>query len=176
MIRSSPGAASALAARLVEQVPAQRFVAAGRAELQDVGQVAARASTAAQLARKSSSGNRSRDGRDIAKLMLRGPPRRRGIADAAIAAFQQRRSSPRRRGAAAALAGDEAAAAHLAGDQAFGFQQFVGGGNGGPVQSKQASQFASGWQPLAPGQLAGPDLRRNLLKKLPIERDFGIVP
>jgi hypothetical protein len=32
--------------------------------------------------------------------------------------------------------GNEAAAADLAGDEAFGLQEFVGGGDGGAVQSK----------------------------------------
>ena len=32
--------------------------------------------------------------------------------------------------------GDEAAASHLAGDEAFGFEEFVGGGDGGTVQAK----------------------------------------
>jgi len=35
----------------------------------------------------------------------------------------------------------EAAAAHLAGDQPFGFEHFVGRQDGCPIQSKQASQF-----------------------------------
>ena len=78
-------------------------------------------------------------------------------------------------GAAPLIARHEAAAAHLARDQALGFEHFVGGGNGSPVQSKQASQFASGWQAFAAGQLAGADFRSNLLEYLAVERDFGVV-
>ncbi len=62
---------------------------------------------------------------------------------------EPRSNGPNRGAGWGGAARDEAAASDLAVDETFGFEQFVGGGNGGPVQSKCTSQFASGWQPLA---------------------------
>src|SRR5208283_1101778 len=41
--------------------------------------------------------------------------------------------------------------------------------------SKQASQFAGGWQTLAAGQFSRPYLDRKLLVELAVKRDFGFV-
>jgi len=50
---------------------------------------------------------------------------------------------------------NEAAASDLAADEAFRFKKLVSGGNGGAVQAKRASQFTSGGEASAFGQLAG---------------------
>src|SRR6266704_2809841 len=75
---------------------------------------------------------------------------------------------------AAGRAGDEAAASDLSANQAFGFQQFIGCGNRGTVQAKQASQFTSGWQPGSGGELAAVDRVLQLLKNLAVKRDVGL--
>ena len=63
-------------------------------------------------------------------------------------------------------AGDEATASDVAADQTARFQQFVGSGDGGAIQSKQTSQFASGWQFFPPCQYAGSDQFRKVLVQL----------
>jgi hypothetical protein len=61
----------------------------------------------------------------------------------------------------------------VAGDQAVGFEQFVCGGDGGPVQAKLTSQFA-GWRELSTGlQATGIDHNPQLVKYLTVEREFG---
>ena len=49
---------------------------------------------------------------------------------------------------------DETASADVAADEPIGFEQGIAGRDGGAVQTKQASQFACGWEPLASGQAA----------------------
>src|SRR5262249_9196027 len=71
--------------------------------------------------------------------------------------------------------GHKAATANLARDESLRLQEFVGGRNCGPVQSKLASQFPSGWQPLTWRKLAGANLLCNLLKKLAIQRRIDPV-
>ena len=60
----------------------------------------------------------------------------------------------------------------MAGDEAFGFQQFVGGGDGGPVQSKLASQFTSGGQPTAFGKVSGFNEIFNFKIELAVEVEW----
>jgi len=67
------------------------------------------------------------------------------------------------------LHGDEAAASNLAADEAFGFQEFVGGGDGGAIQSKCTSQFAGGGKALANRQLPGLDESAKVRVELPID-------
>ena len=69
---------------------------------------------------------------------------------------------------AAWRAGDEAAASDLSANQAFGFQKFIGCGNRGTVQAKQASQFTSGWQSGSGGKLAAVDRVLQLLEYLAV--------
>ena len=79
--------------------------------------------TSAQVLRNSSSGNSSSEGREREKLAEEEGSRTEDCV-------------PTRH---------EASPPHVPGDQALGFEQLVGGGNGGPIQSKLASQFPSGW-------------------------------
>jgi hypothetical protein len=51
-------------------------------------------------------------------------------------AFEEAGPVERMRSGAGAAHGDEAAAAYLAGDEAFGFEELVGGGDRGTVQAK----------------------------------------
>jgi hypothetical protein len=69
------------------------------------------------------------------------------------------------------LHGDEAAASDLAGDEAFRFQEFIGGGDGGAIQSKCTSQFAGGGEALAIRQLPGLDEAAKVRVELPIDRE-----
>ena len=87
--------------------------------------------TSAQRPRNSSSGNSNSEGREREKLADGGSVTRR------LSCRPYETSPP-----------------HVAGDQALGFQQRIGGRNRGPVQSKLTSQFASGWQSAALGQRA----------------------
>ena len=66
---------------------------------------------------------------------------------------------------------NETAAPHLAADHAFGFEKLVCGSHRCPVQSKQASQFTSGWKPFAGRQASRPDQIRIVLRELPVNRD-----
>lgn len=63
---------------------------------------------------------------------------------------------------------NKAATTYLTRNQPLGFKDFVSGGYGGSVQSKYASQFASGRQALPSGQPPGADLLRNLFIQLAI--------
>ena len=155
---SSPGPARP-AAGFLSEVAAQGFVSGGGAELQDIGQVGALEdglhTPAKGVERKKFAGGAG-DGEanDVAV-----PMGRRGDGGV-VAAIQDFGPVD----AFGAVAGDETAASYLSGYQALGFQEFVGGGDGGPVQSKLASQFAGGGEPFAAGQDAGPNLIRNLLE------------
>src|SRR5262249_52606652 len=61
-------------------------------------------------------------------------------------------------------AASDAAASAVALDQASGFEKIVGRRDRGSVQAKQASQFTSGWQPLAVWQAAILDGIADLLE------------
>src|ERR1051326_7124242 len=154
-----------------------------------------RASTAAQLARKSSSGERAREGRESAQLMLsRQPARQKLMGGEKVARGPREREAdalPRARGGRghgrfAAIenrgpidsgggrrpARDGGSPADLSRKQAFALEHFISCGNRGTVQSKQTSHFASGWYPLSPDELAGTDSIGKLLIKLPVQRQL----
>jgi hypothetical protein len=61
----------------------------------------------------------------------------------------------------------------LAGDDAFGLQKVVGGGDSGAVQSKRTSQFAGGWEAFASGELSGLDETAKMGEELLIDREGG---
>jgi hypothetical protein len=63
----------------------------------------------------------------------------------------------------------------LSGDQAVGFQQVISGGDRGTVQAKQASQFASGWEPFTAREIAGVDTKSNPFIELTVQRYFGLM-
>jgi len=140
-----------LGAGLVQQVTAQGLVADGRPELQDIGEIVAGehgGAGGAKLVEREKLARRAGHGETDDVAAEPGMADERGFVT-----FQEGgpiNGAPGCRG----LAGYEASAADLAGDQAAGLEQLVGGGNGGPVQSKQASQFAGGWKAFAAGQLA----------------------
>lgn len=59
-------------------------------------------------------------------------------------------------------------------DEAVLFEEFVGGRDGGAVQSKQTSQFASGGETFALGEATGLDEGSDLLVQLAVKRDIGL--
>lgn len=139
----------AFAARLVQQVMAQRRVTGGRPQLQHRRRVGRGQHF---LAASTECFNRK-------QVLGRA---RVGEADAVWRSGRGQRKSRRRkqllpvqtRAGRAHLAENEAAPSDVAPDQSFRFQKGISGGNGGPVQSKRASQFPSGWQPLPSFQTA----------------------
>ena len=143
---------------------AQGFIAAGGAELQDGSQVGAREhrlATGAEIVQREECPRRPRH-HEAGGLIAESAG---GAGGRDIAALQQGApvdSAGRRR------ACHKAAAPYLPGDQAFGFEDVVGGRDGGAVQAKQASQFAGGWQALAASQIAGADPKRNVLVELAV--------
>jgi hypothetical protein len=63
----------------------------------------------------------------------------------------------------------------MAFEQAGLFENGVGGGYGGAIQSKMASQFASGWQLLARLDDAGMDKRTDAVGQLFINWRFCMM-
>jgi hypothetical protein len=138
-----------LAPRLLQQVPPQGLIAAGGAQLQDIGKIFAgqnRGAGSAEFVQREKRARRARHRKadDLFAESTRDSGGRR------FRSLQQRAPIHSTLGR---FARHEAAAAHLSGDQPFGFQHFVSCRNGSPVQSKLASQFPRGWQALAPSQL-----------------------
>ena len=139
MIRSSPAPARCCALRLSQQTPAERFETAGRAQLQDVRQVVAREHGGAARAKF------------VQREQVAGRPRHHesdlfpSEPGSGAGRRQQRTSSSTPADEGSFPPVTKLPAAHLSRDQSLFFQHGVRGRNGGPVQSKQASQFASGW-------------------------------
>ena len=145
------GTRQVLAARLFHEVAAQGLETRGRAQLQDAGQVLPRQhrrATGAEFIQRKQRARRPRhlEADDFA-AEPRGRPARMSRGRH-IAALEQRipiDPAGAQRAPCHRVPRHETAAAHLAGDQPFGFEHFVRRRDGGTIQSKQASQFASGW-------------------------------
>ena len=139
----------------IEQITPQRFVAAGRAELQQRFQVAGspelRGSIRGTLDRKQLFRRP-----ELVKLITPLAALPAGVESGAVRARDQFSVSA----APLRTSAHITAAADFAFDQPVGFQQFVGGRDGGPVQSKLASQFASRRQPVARSASSPVSIRR----------------
>ena len=128
--------------RLFHQVAAQRFVSARRTQLQNIGQIPAgkhRGAGRAKLVQREQVPRRTRN-READHVLA---PSAIGPGYGRIAPLQQ--SIPIHPAGCLGAPGYEAPATHLPRNQPLGFENLIGSRNRRPIQSKQASQFASGW-------------------------------
>jgi hypothetical protein len=93
----------------------------------------------------------------------------------AIAIVEERRRG-RRDFQAVAIGADKSAAAHMALDEALGFEFGVGVGDGGAMDAKRESEFTAGGDAVAGAKIASVDQGTKLVAKLDVEGDmaFGL--
>ena len=157
-------------ARLFQQIPPQRTIAAGGAELENLrgfGRIDHLAAGGAKFVQRKQHLRRPRS---------RETDLRNASARGVAGAFHRQESaiSQSSRAGVSRSALHETSPPHVPSNQALRFQQLVSRRNGGSIQSKEASQFPCWRELFSPGEHSREDRRANVLIDLHVKRRFGL--